>query len=73
VLCLASPEAAFITGTDLLIGGGATAGHVNGPGYARGSTPAGAGDLETAVGGVSPAPSDGGVGEMSQVGVVAGL
>ena len=50
------PKAAFITGTDLLIDGGATAWHVNGPGYARGSTPGGAGDLETAVGGVSPAP-----------------
>jgi hypothetical protein len=29
---------------------------MNGPGYAGGSTPGGAGDLETAVGGVSPAP-----------------
>jgi len=43
-------------GTDLLIDGGATAWHVNGAGYARGSTPGGAGDLETVVGGVSPAP-----------------
>jgi hypothetical protein len=56
VLYLASPQAAFIAGTDLLIDGGATAWHVNGAGYARGSTPGGAGDLETAVGGVSPAP-----------------